>query len=454
MASDERFTILLIDDDPDVLDMLRELFCDQYETLLAKSGPEAVECVKAQAEIAAVVLDMKMSGMDGTATYRAIRELRPELPVIIHTGYPGEFDEAKLDVMLHPFDYVQKGRSIHRLERQVRNACETTAMRRQAPDLAARARAEFGMVGRAKGMLDVYKKILRIGPTDMKALIVGETGTGKELVAKALWMTSSRREKPFEILTGHHKNAELVESELFGHVRGAFTGATTDRTGIFEFADGGTVFLDEIGDLDTSTQAKVLRVIETGEYQPIGKPGMKHADVRIISATNRNLAEMVKQGQFREDLYYRLQEVQIALPPLRERREDIPLLLQHFTDWYCADLDAGQKVYESDARFRLIEYDWPGNVRQLRHIIRRLIYLTDDAVITVGDVTEALCDGKSKGVLAVNAGRTLAERVREFKRICIIEALAESQGNIAAAARTLAVDRSNLRKLMDDLGIT
>lgn len=454
MKTNTGFTLLLVDDDAHVLETLNELFQDNYSCLLARSGVEAVEIAKAHSEIAAVVLDMKMAGMDGTATFREIQRLRSDLPIIIHTGHPGEYDEGEIDTMLRPFDYIRKGKSINHLERSVRNACETTQLRMSKDELIEQAEQQYGMIGRSRKMLAVYERIRKIGKHDIKVLITGETGTGKELVAKAIFQNSRRNELPFEIYNCNHKNPELVESELFGHKRGSFTGAIEDRIGIFEYANEGTVFLDEIGDLDITTQAKLLRVIELGEFQTIGAPGMRNANVRIISATNKDLAELVKKGTFREDLYYRLQEVQVALPPLRERREDIPLLIDHFTDWYCFDMGAERKKYETDAKFRMIEYNWPGNIRQLRHTVRRLVFLGDSNIITKAEVCEALAVDPSNGISSMYSDRNLATRVKEFKKVCVIEALTETEGNVSAAGRILGTDPANLRKLMIELDIS
>ncbi len=445
------YTLLLVDDDPHVLETLRELFTDGYLCLLAKSGAEAVQLARKHAEIAAVVLDMKMAGMDGTATYRELQKLRGDLPIIIHTGHPGEYDEGELDAILRPFDYIRKGKSINHLERSVRNACETMHLRMTKEELIEQAQ-QYGMIGRSRPMLAVYERIRKIGRHDIKVLITGETGTGKELVAQAIYQNSARYGKPWEIYNCNHRNAELVESELFGHKRGSFTGAIEDRDGLFATAHTGTIFLDEIGDLDITTQAKLLRVIETGDFQMIGSTGMQHANVRIISATNKDLGEMVKRGAFREDLYYRLQEVQVQLPPLRDRRDDIPLLIDHFTDFYCSELGCERKKYEPEAKFQMIEYNWPGNVRHLQRTIRRLVYLGDANIISKAEVCDALAVEPNNGAAAA-AVRQLTCRLREFKKVCIIEAVAESDGNISAAARILGMDPANLRKMMIELGI-
>jgi DNA-binding NtrC family response regulator len=296
-------------------------------------------------------------------------------------------------------------------------------------------------------MKAVYRQIARIGPTTSKVMILGPTGTGKELVARAIHSQSRRNDRRLVIFNCNHKAPDLIESELFGHLRGSFTGAVADRMGMFEYADNGTLFLDEIGDLDITTQGKLLRVIETGEMQRIGSPESIRVNVRLICATHHDLPGMVKEGRFREDLYYRLRGVVITLPPLVERREDIPELIDHFIKTHCARADQAIKVFQPEARKLLIEYDWPGNVRQLMDTVQSLIDLTPSFFITRNDVENQL---KFKGQVP-STDETFSGRVREFKRTLIIQALDNSKRNFSAAARELSLDPSNLRKLAKDL---
>lgn len=450
--SSPNFTILLVDDDASVLSALYDLFSEQYECLTAASGIEAIQHVKEHPGIATVVLDIKMAGLDGLATFREIKQIAPQLPVIFHTGYPGEYDEGQIDVMLQPFDYIQKGKSITRLERSVRNGCEASLLRQNEPGLVEQAEAEFGLVGRSKSMQQIYRVIRKVGPSELKVLVLGETGTGKELVARALHACSLRSEKPFIPMECNHKNAELVGSELFGHRKGSFTGATDNRIGLFKYADGGTLFLDEIGDLDITTQARVLRVIERGEFLPIGSDELQRTDVRIICATNKDLAAMVKNGMFREDLYYRLKEFEITLPPLRERREDIPLLVDRFCRWLCLEEEYPSREFTPPAMRLLIEHEWRGNVRELLNVVKRLVWMSETAEISADDVRLILC---GNAVPSSEAGTgSFSERVKEFKRTLIIQALTGNDWNVAGAARELGMDRANLRKAMDLLDIS
>lgn len=453
MADSIKPTILLVDDDPRVLEVLISLFNDEYSVLSADSGAHAVGVVMQHDAIAATVMDIKMSGMDGIATAREFARLGRDIPIIFHTGYPGEYDEYAIDQNEKPFDYVQKGKSAQQLIRSVRNATESYQHRRDLQRLALDAESAHGMVGRSKGMLAVYEQMCKAARSTARVMILGETGTGKELVARAIHRLSSRSDRRLAIFNCNHKSSDLVESELFGHLKGSFTGATADRIGLFEYASGGTVFLDEIGDLDITTQAKLLRVLETGEFQRIGAPEVLRSDTRLICATHRNLEHMVQAEKFREDLYFRLRGIEITLPPLRDRREDIPAIVARFLDSYTVERDMPPKVLEPNALHTLVSFDWPGNVRQLRTVIEALVTLTDSAVILQSDVARQLTNPTSGLASPTNSIGSLAERMREFRRNCIIEALHTAGGNVSEAARLLGMDRSNLRKEVIDLQI-
>ena len=447
MTSQPLYKILLVDDDPQVLEVLKELFCDEYDVIVASSGAESVVIVESTPEIATAVLDIKMSDMDGIATGRAIREIDSSIPIIFHTGYPGDYEEDDIERDEHPYDFVQKGRSSTRLMRSVHNAVESWANGRAGRSLIEQAESVYGMIGRSKGMVEVFRLIGKVGPSDSKVMILGETGTGKELVARAIHTLSSRRNEHLAIFNCNHKAPDLVESELFGHTRGAFTGAATDRMGLFEYANCGTVFLDEIGDLDITTQAKLLRVLETGEYQKIGSPDERRTDVRVLCATHKDLQQMVSEGSFREDLYFRLKGVRIVIPPLRQRREDIPVLVRKFTDRFTIERDSAPRIFDTSAMNILIEADWPGNVRQLQDTIQSLIVLSDSELIIADDVRNYLDIDQS----AHGAG--LSERLRELERTLIIEALCETGYNITAAALLLEIERATLSKKIKSHGL-
>ncbi len=445
--------ILLVDDEVHVLEMLRELLLDDYETLLAASGPESLELVRQHKDIAVVVMDIKMAGMDGISAAREIRKMEPELPVIFHTGYPGDFDEDEINDKERPFDYVQKGDPVSKLTRSIRNAVESFNLKRNVYGLAAMAEMNYGMVGLSKKMQKVYQAIQRAAMSDTKVIIYGETGTGKEMVARAIHYNSRRKDFPFRWYNCNHVSSDLTESALFGHVKGAYTHAE-DRKGLFEVADHGTVFLDEIGDMDLNTQEKLLRILEYGEYVKMGSPDVKKTDVRVLCATHRNLADLISSGLFRDDLYSRLDEVNITLPPLRERREDIPLLIERFKD-KCVIEDGSQpKIFDNSAISVLIDYDWPRNVRQLRQKVTSIIATCESDLICAEDVIKVLhSESEGPEVMATQV-KTLAQAVLEFKRNYIIKALQQTDNNISKAAKILGVDRANLAKLIKALGIT
>jgi len=443
-------TILVVDDDSLVLEVLVETFCDEYRVIAASSGPEALQALEKHLEINAVVLDIRMQGMDGLQTAVKIRDIRQDIPIVFHTGFPGDYSESEVQEQYQPFDYVGKHERPIRLERAVHNAVAFHRLTRNRDELVQKALNAFGMVGGSRQMQAVYRLIAHVAPSNSKVMILGATGTGKELVARAIHAQSGRVSKRMVIFNCSHKPQDLVVSELFGHLKGSFTGAIEDRKGTFEYADGGTLFLDEIGDLDITTQVKLLRVLESGEMSRIGSAEVIKVDVRLICATHRDLQAMVREGTFREDLFYRLKGITISLPPIRERREDIPELIDFFVARHCAHNDHGIKVLQPEARQLLIEYDWPGNVRQLLDAVQSLVDLTPSFLISRTDVERYL---DFQGMTSNDDGG-FKDRVREYKRILIIQALDRAQGNIAVAARTLALDPSNLRKMAKSLDLS
>jgi DNA-binding NtrC family response regulator len=456
MAEKTKYKVLIVDDDPHVLRMLNELFKEKYEVFPAKSGEEAISLMVANENIAAVVMDIKMPGMDGIAAAREIRRMAQDTAVIFHTGYPGDYDEDEINEKEKPFDYVQKGEPISKLTRSVHNAVESFLLKRNEHQwISDYAESSYGLIGRSMAMKNVYQMIKKVAASDTKVVITGETGTGKELVARAVHFNSRRKNNRFAFLGCNRKSPDMIESELFGHTKGAFTGAVSERIGLFEYADGGSVFLDEVGDLDIVTQGKLLRVLETGEYQAIGSPTIKKTDVRILCATHKNLELLVEGGNFREDLFFRLKGIKILLPPLRERKEDIANLIEKFKDRLTIEQGLPPKIFDSSAVGAMLNYDWPGNVRQLLDTVESLLVLCDSDIIMAEDVQVYLgrpfenhSDGKNGG------WKTLTERIREFRKNCIIEALVEAKYNISAAADVLGVDRSNLRKMIKDLNIS
>ncbi|UCD95519.1 MAG: sigma-54-dependent Fis family transcriptional regulator [Candidatus Zixiibacteriota bacterium] len=441
--------VLIVDDDNLVLEALNELLVDEYDVVPASSGDEAVDLAGREKNFDAVILDIKMAKTDGLQTAGALKEVSADLPVIFYTGYPGEYSEGQIDKKYHPFDYVVKSERPARLLRAVRNAVTFHQLKKQSGRLIENAHKLYGMVGKSQKMLDVYRTIEKIAATESKVMIVGPTGSGKELVALAIHKRSHRGTKRLAVLNCNHRQPDLVASELFGHVRGAFTGAFEDRIGMFEYADGGTLFLDEVSDLDITTQAKLLRVIETGQMQKLGSPHVRKVDVRIICATNRDLEKMVETEEFRADLYYRLKGVTITLPSLKDRREDISDLIDYFLERYASQKGEGIKLFGPAAQELMIEYDWPGNVRQLQHAVQSLIDLSVSFYITREDVENYL----SYSGMETDSDQSLNAQLRDMKKLIITKTLVKTNNNVSAAARMLGMDRSNLSKTIKELGI-
>lgn len=442
--------ILIVDDDPRVMEALKDVtLVDEYDILTATSGFEALDVLKTNRDVHAVILDIRMAKMDGLETARKIQEIDNELPIIFHTGYPGDYSESEIENNYHPYDQVIKNERPARLRKTVRNAVTHHKLISNAGAVRQIALDDFGLVGKSKEMLRVYMQIRQVAQSDSKILILGPTGSGKELVARAIHKISRRGSSRIAVLDCNHKSADLVESLLFGHLKGSFTGAITDHIGYFEYADGGTMFLDEIGDLDIANQAKILRVLESGEYNKIGSPEPQKTDIRLICATHRDLQQMVAQGLFREDLYYRINGITITLPALKDRREDIPLLIEYFSEKYFLRNGCGPKILESDAIDYLIAHDWPGNIRQLLDTVNSLYDLIPSAFITREHVIKYLNSQPAQN----SNGKSLSEQVKDFKKTKIIQALVRNNYNISAAARELQVDPANLYKMISELDI-
>ena len=442
--------ILIVDDDVDVLEAMRLMFEDDYSVETARSGAQALEMVTTAKDYDAVVLDIKMAHMDGLQTATKLKEIAPDLPLIFHTAFPGEYFEEDIEQQFEPFDYIGKDERPARLHRAIRQAVKFSQYRKKSISLVDHARVHFEIVGQSSEMLEVYQTIDKIGPTNQKVIIYGSTGTGKELVAKAIHKMSQRASKELIICNCNPRNPDLVETQLFGHLKGAFTGAGENRMGLFEYADGSTLFLDEVGDLALSTQGRLLRVLETGEMQRVGSPENVEIDVRVVCATHRNLTDMVEQGEFREDLYYRLQGVTIRLPDLKDRPEDIPALIDYFVDNHCHQRGLARKLFEPTARDLLIAFEWPGNVRQLMDTIQSLIDLTPSQFISYAETAKKL---GVEELAPSNKLKSLNEHVRQFKRKFLTSVMDRNNGNIRAAANDISMDPSNLRKLLIDLGL-
>ena len=447
-----RSRLLVIDDEPNILTSLRRaLELEGFDVEVAGAARIGLEKL-AERDIDAVLLDVQMPEMDGLAALAQIRERHPELPVIMMSGH-ATIETAVQATQLGARDFLEKPLGTEKTLITIKNALAMKSLREENARLLKQARADFAMIGSAVRMRAVFEKIRKTAPTTGRVLITGENGTGKELVARAIHEHSKRGDKPFIKLNCAAIPQELIESELFGHEKGAFTGATQQRRGKFEQADAGTLLLDEIGDMNLNAQAKVLRVLQEGELERVGGHETIKVDVRVIAATNKDLSAEIKAGRFREDLYYRLNVVPIEVPPLREHKEDIPALVEHFLELACEANDKKRKKIEPTAMTLLMQYDWPGNVRELKNSIERLVILSGDAPVVdsagVQDMLPAVKLVKARHARGVAFRDLSAAAEREI----ILAALEANANHIANTARELQLERSHLYKKMKALGI-
>jgi two-component system nitrogen regulation response regulator NtrX len=452
--------ILVADDEADIRSSLRMILeYEGFELAEAGSGPEAIKKVEALHPDAAL-LDIKMPGMDGLEALAELRRREPELPVVMISGH-GTIQTAVEATRLGAFDFMEKPLERDRVLLVLRNAIERKRLLAENRDLRLSFEESFRLIGGSPALRQAQEAIARAAPTRASVLITGESGTGKELVARAIHRNSTRAAKPFIKVNCAAIPEELIESELFGHEKGAFTGAVRDQAGKFVQADGGTIFLDEIGDMSLKTQAKVLRVLQDGEVEPVGAAKSFTVDVRVIAATNKSLLEEIRAGRFREDLYFRLNVVPIQIPALRERREDIDALVQHFGDAFCKDSNYRRKAFTPDALEKLRALPWPGNVRELRNAVERLIIMTPGDAVRAADLPAGLGlelsqTGRTDGAGSLtvrHAGNTLQAFKDAAERAYLVEKLRENEWNIAATAKAIDTPRSNLYKKLEAYGI-
>ncbi|MGH7664082.1 MAG: sigma-54-dependent transcriptional regulator [Gemmatimonadaceae bacterium] len=452
-------SILIVDDEPNIRRMVG--------ALLAGEGYEVREAADALSGLAralesepdAMLVDLMMPGnMDGMDTLARVREALPDVPVVMMSGRAGLGDAVKA-TRLGAFTFLEKPLTPEGVLLALASALELRQARREARALRADLGLSGEMVGASSAMQGLREMIARVAPTDARLLITGESGTGKELVAAAVHAGSSRRDRPFVRVNCAAIPRDLVESEMFGHERGAFTGATERRIGRFELAHTGTLLLDEVGDLGAEAQAKLLRAIEAREIERVGGGKPIRVDVRVIAATNKDLPRAVGEGRFREDLFFRLNVIPIAIAPLRERPDDVPALVQHFSALHRARTGQPLPTWTDDAVDLLASHRWPGNVRELANIVERLAILYPGQAVTAAQVRDVLRVDAAAGTTGTvlpdhsTLDRPLADTLDEFERALIIRALSTSAGNIAEAARRLHTDRPNLYRRMRRLGI-
>jgi two-component system nitrogen regulation response regulator NtrX len=437
--------ILIVDDEPGIRQSLKGVFEDEGFTTDAVSTGE--ECLKKIDDdpYDVVLLDIWLPGLDGLDTLRKLREKAPQTHVIMISGH-ATIATAVSATKLGAYDFIEKPLSLEHTLLTVRNALSHRRLEQANDLLRHQLEARFNIVGESIPIKALRKQIAIVAPTNSRVLIYGESGTGKELVARNIHFMSNRANAPFVEVNCAAIPEELIESELFGHTKGAFTGASEAKKGKFEFADGGTLFLDEIGDMSIKTQAKVLRVLEEQNFQPIGAPAAVRVDVRVITATNKNLQGEIAAGRFREDLFYRLNVIPFLVPPLRERREDIPILARYFMRVFSAEHGRGPKEFSAEALDMLVDYSWPGNVRELRNEIERLVIMVQDAVIQARDLSLPNGSGSARA-------STLHEARAQYEREFILAKLKENNWNISQTARLLGLERSYLYRKMKAYGI-
>jgi two-component system nitrogen regulation response regulator NtrX len=442
--------ILVVDDEEGIRRVLHQLFeYEDHEVRSAGGGAEAI-AIHQEFHPDVTFLDVKMARMDGLEALTRIRENDPTAVVIMISGH-GTIDTAVEATRRGAFDFLEKPLDTDRLLVVLRNALKTQGLVQENARLRGEIESRHQIVGRSFALRQVLDRVEKVAPTDARVLVTGENGTGKELVARAIHRLSPRGDKAFIEVNCAAIPSELIESELFGHMKGSFTGAHEDRAGKFELADGGTLFLDEIGDMSLQAQAKVLRALQEGIVTRVGGAKPITVDVRVLAATNKDLEEEIKGGRFREDLYYRLNVIPLHVPPLRERREDIAMLVRHFTESYARDANLRPKPFTDEALERMQRMDWPGNVRELRNTVERLMILASGATVAADDV-ELLVGGRMKGgglsgdLLGCN---TFAEFKEAAERAFILQKLRENDWNVSETARLLDMPRSNLYKKIE-----
>jgi len=457
--------ILVIDDDAAIRDSLRMILeYEEYQFVGAASGQEGLEAIQRERPDI-VLLDIKMPGMDGMEVLRRVRALDEGLPVVMISGH-GTTATAVEAIRSGAIDFLDKPLGSERVLVTLRNVLRQSALVTENRDLRVAMDAKYELVGQSPALRGVLEAVTRAAPTSATVLLLGESGVGKELVARTIHRNSPRANQRFVQVNCAAIPEELIESELFGHEKGSFTGATEKQVGKFEQADRGTIFLDEIGDMSPKTQAKVLRVLQEQEVERLGSARTIKVDVRVIAATNKNLEEAIGQGQFREDLYFRLNVIPIAVPPLRDRREDVPRLVQHFAKRIAEEHNLRPKRFDLAAMDALQRSRWRGNIRELRNTVERLLIMTPADVVRVEDLPVEIRSVETParpspdvessaghGETTVPGGGTLREFKDQAERAYLVQKLRENDWNISRTAEIIDTPRSNLYKKLEQYGI-
>ena len=448
-------SILVVDDEESILTSLSNILRDEgYEVAVAKSGTEAMRAYMTDPPDL-MILDIWMPGMDGMETLRRVRELTPTAQVMVMSGH-GSIETAVKAIKLGAYDYIEKPLSLESITLRVKHALDQHRLEEENRTLRITVQRKFELVGQSPAMQQLRELIETAGPTNSRVLIEGENGTGKELVARAIHLRSARASRPFVAVNCAAIPETLIESELFGHEKGAFTGATSIKRGQFEQADVGTLFLDEIADMSLSTQAKVLRVLQEQQFTRVGGTKLLKVDVRVLAASNKDLRKEIEKGAFREDLFYRLNVVPIVVPALRERRDDIPLLVRHFMKVHADEQGLRMKEVSREAMTVFQQYDWPGNIRELRNLIERLMIMVPGSVIEGAQAGLSL-QARPSGVASQSVASasspifmgsydSLRDARNAFEKEYIARKLREHDWNISRTAEVLQIERSHLHR--------
>jgi len=444
--------ILIIDDDQNICESIKMILeYENYSVDIANNALEGLNKIK-QNPYNAILLDIKMPGMDGLEAITKIKELDDTCSIIMISAH-ASLDNAVEATKKGAYDFIEKPIDRDKLLITVRNAVQQSDLLQKNKQLKEKVEAKYEIIGESQAIKNILETIKKVAPTNSRVLITGENGTGKELVARAIYRYSNRANKPFVEVNCAAIPNELIESELFGHEKGAFTGATSLRIGKFEQANGGTLFLDEIGDMSLNAQAKVLRSIEEGSIERVGGKNKIPVDVRIIAATNKNLLKEIAEGRFREDLFHRLSVIVINVPPLRERREDIPLLIDYFTKKVCEENKFPEKRFDENAIEYLKNLEWKGNVRELRNFVERIIIMNSKSVFTLEDVKQQLfpyTKNESEIDFSIDSFQEFKD---QMEKIFILRKLKQYNWNISKTAEAIGIQRSHLYNKIKKYGL-
>ncbi|MBN1664728.1 MAG: sigma-54-dependent Fis family transcriptional regulator [Deltaproteobacteria bacterium] len=449
-------TLLIVDDEASIRQSLTGILTDEgYEVITAPSGEEAMKLLETETPDL-VLLDIWLPGMDGIKTLERIKETYPDLRVVMMSGH-GTIETAVKATKLGAFDFIEKPLSLEKVILVINHALDMTKLEEENRLLKQKLVQGYELTGASEVIVELKEMISIVSPTNAWILIMGENGTGKELVARSIHRQSKRAHRAFIEVNCAAIPEELIESELFGHEKGAFTGATEKKRGKFDLANEGTIFLDEVADMSLKAQAKVLRILQEKKFERVGGNRLISTDVRVVAATNKNLEKEMEEGRFRQDLYYRLNVIPLTVPPLRDRKEDIPLLAKRFLKDFALKEGEEEKNITDDAILILKEHNWPGNVRELKNIIERLVIMTPSDVITGHDIPplgkDDQTDNSSVHLIDSEAADSLREAKMDFEKIYIMKKLQENDGNISKTAESIGLERSNLHRKIKSYGL-